>query len=59
MDGSTAYQVDMRGEATSGKQLRDDMITFLIVRSSTLASMITYVVVSNTLYIIYNIRIGK
>lgn len=34
----TAYEVDMRGEATSGKQLRDDMITFLIVRGSTARS---------------------
>jgi len=36
------FLVDMRGEATSGKQLRDDMITFLIAGHETTASALTW-----------------
>lgn len=36
------FLVDMRGEATSGKQLRDDMITMLIAGHETTASALTW-----------------
>lgn len=36
------FLVDMRGEATSGKQLRDDMITMLIAGHETTASGLTW-----------------
>eukprot|EP00913_Durusdinium_trenchii_P013899 g13048.t1 len=36
------FLVDMKGEATSGKQLRDDMITFLIAGHETTASALTW-----------------
>jgi len=38
------FLVDMRGEATSGKQLRDDMITMLIAGHETTASALTWAV---------------
>lgn len=36
------FLVDMKGEATSGKQLRDDMITMLIAGHETTASALTW-----------------
>lgn len=36
------FLVDMRGEATTGKQLRDDMITMLIAGHETTASALTW-----------------
>ncbi|CAJ1384543.1 unnamed protein product, partial [Effrenium voratum] len=36
------FLVDMRGETTSGKQLRDDMITMLIAGHETTASALTW-----------------
>jgi len=36
------FLVDMRGEATDGKQLRDDMITMLIAGHETTASALTW-----------------
>eukprot|EP00971_Amphidinium_carterae_P132537 2625080-Amphidinium_carterae.1 len=36
------FLVDMRGEETSGKQLRDDMITMLIAGHETTASGLTW-----------------
>merc|ERR1719379_2658812 len=38
------FLVDMKGEATSGKQLRDDMITMLIAGHETTASALTWAV---------------